>query len=104
MKKSTSDKTYHDFLDLCNRTDMAHLVDVAWFKYGKEGLEQWFDSEKYNSEDWEDLQYDLEQLDKFEDFVNNYDAYEDEKEEADPYHWKNRKKAMDKLMSAFDDL
>lgn len=83
---------------------MAHLVDVAWFKYGKTGLEQWLDGDKYNSEDWEDLQYDLEQLGKFEDFVTNFDKYEDEKDTADPYHWKGRKVAMDKLMQGFKDL
>ncbi len=99
-----SDKVYFDFLDLCNRIDMAHLVDVCLFKYGKDKFLKFLETEKYNSEDWEDLQYSLEQIGQFDDFVENFDKYEDEKDTADPYHWKGRKKDMDNLMKALDDL
>ncbi len=99
-----SDKIYFDFRKLCDHTDMPHLVDVCWFKYGIDPFKQWQDQDKYNSEDWEDLQYDLEQIGKFEDFVQNFETYEIEKDSADPFHWRHRKNDMDKLMSAFDDL
>jgi len=39
----------------------------------------------------------------WEDFLENYLEYENEKEEADPFHWKHRNKQQEELMKKFGE-
>lgn len=93
------------FEELCDNNDMPRIIDVGMFKYGPDMFKEFHqDSEKYNSEDWDDVKYILQKHDKFEDFVRNFEKYEIEMDEKDPNHWRNRKKAIDDLTKNFNNL
>jgi len=48
-------------------------------------------------------EYELKQKDLFTDFITNWKQYQIEKEEADPFHWRHRKKSYDDLLSKWGD-
>ena len=90
--------------------DVCQLLEVLIFKYGREILKNSLDDYAANEDDYnpdeiyETIQYELEQAKKYDDFLLNYEAYEIEKDEADPLHWRHRKKIQDKLGESFRNL
>lgn len=88
--------------------DVYQLYELLVFKYGevfkdtKTAIDEYEDD--YNPDHIYDvIEWELKALKKWDDFLQNYETYQNEKEEADPFHWKNRKKSYDNLMKSFDD-
>lgn len=92
--------------------DVYQLYELLIFKYGlvftdtKQAIDEYEDD--YNPDHiYEIIEMELKSLGKWDDFLQNYTSYQNEKEEADPFHWKHRKKAYDDLAKSFgkeDDI
>ena len=85
------------------KNDVYQLYELLLFKYGKiftdtkEAIDEYEDD--YNPDHiYEIIEYELKNKNLWVDFLENYSEYENEKDEADPYHWKHRKKMQDEMM------
>ena len=88
---------------------MSSLYELLVFKYGNvfpNTIKEINDYDgDYNPDHiYEVIEYELKNNGIWEDFLNNYELYQNEKEENDPYHWKYRKKQMDDLFDKWNDL
>ncbi len=87
--------------------DVYQLMEILIFKYGRKIPEDLLNEindydEDYNPDHfYEQIRYELEQADIFNDFVENWEKYSIEKDENDPFHWRYRNKNND-LMSGWD--
>jgi hypothetical protein len=88
--------------------DVFQLYELLVFKYGpiftdtKQAIDEYEDD--YNPDHiYEVIEMELKYQKNWEDFLKNWQKYQNEKEESDPYHWKNRKKMYDELVKSFDD-
>ncbi len=88
--------------------DIYQLYELLVFKYGKvftdtkQSIDE-YDGDYNPDHIYEVVEMELKSLGKWDDFLQNYTSYQNEKEEADPFHWKNRKKAYDDLAKSFGD-
>ena len=97
------------WIEIMETFDVYQLYELLVFKYGeiftetKRLIDE--NEEDYNPDHiYDDIEYELKKLNKWEDFLNNYREYSIEKDELDPFHWRNRKKELDKLMNRWDKL
>ena len=88
--------------------DDYELYELLVFKYGpifkdtKQAIDEYEDH--YNPDHiYEIIEMELKFQKKWEDFLQNWEEYQNEKEEADPFHWKSRKKMFDELSRKFDE-
>lgn len=88
--------------------DVYQLYELLIFKYGdifentKQSIDEYEDD--YNPDHiYEIIEMELKEKNLWEDFINNYETYQNDKEEADPFHWKHRKKIQDEFMKSFGD-
>lgn len=84
-------------------------MDILTFKYGKEifkdvqdGIDE-YEGDYNPDEFYEQIRFALEQNNIFQDFIENYEEYEIEKDENDPFHWRYRLKKQDELLGRWDD-
>jgi hypothetical protein len=86
--------------------DVYQLYELLLFKYGSifTDTKQAFDEEEVDDNIYEIISWELKSKDFWNDFLQNYLEYENEMEEADPFHWKNNVKAMNKLSQNWDKL
>jgi len=87
--------------------DVYQLYELLVFKFGdiftdtKTAIDEYEDD--YNPDHiYEIIEYELKNKNLWEDFLENYLEYENEKEEADPFHWKHRNKQQEELMKNWD--
>lgn len=86
--------------------DVYQLMELLNFKYGVESFKEINKDlseyeEDYNPDEFYELiMYRLQEIDKWQDFLENWEDYGIEKDENDPFHWRYRQKQMKK----FDDL
>ena len=96
--------------DIIASHDVGQLLDLIYFKYGKDSVPESskeFDEYEgdYNPDDiYDSIRFELEESGKLDDFMQNYQAYEIEKDEADPFHWRYRKKQQDDFNRKFNNL
>jgi len=88
--------------------DVYQLYELLVFKYGsifkdtKQAIDEYEDH--YNPDHiYEIIEMELKFQKKWEDFLQNWEEYQNEKEESDPFHWKSRKKMFDELSRKFDE-
>ena len=105
----TEEDSYEAWEAVQSYLDVAQLYELLLFKYGsiftdtKQALDD--NEDDYNPDEiYETIEYELKRNNIWNDFLQNYLEYENEKEEADPWHWKHNKIAMDKLMKGLDDI
>lgn len=89
--------------------DVYQLYELLFFKYGdvftdtKQAIEE--EDGYYNPEHiYEIIKWELDRLKLFDDFVENFEKYQIERDEADPFHWRHRKKKQDDFISKWDKL
>lgn len=93
------------FIELCEGYDLPTIIELAAFKYGAEPFKEFLeDQDKFNSEEFDDIKYILQQNGWFDEFVDNWDAFTIEKDENDPFHWRFRKKQMERFSSDWDKI
>lgn len=97
------------WIEIMETFDVYQLYELLVFKYGeiftetKKLIDEY--EEDYNPDHlYDNIEYELKKHKKWQDFLNNYQQYSIEKDEKDPFHWRNRKKEMDKLTSDWDNL
>lgn len=96
--------------DVISSVDVYQLFEILLFKYGKGFLpdtEKAIDEEEsdYNPDHiYEIIKYEMEDKGEFEDFITNFDKYQIEMQENDPFHWRHRKKQQDKWTDWTKDL
>lgn len=105
-------KVFEDFNedawdDIISQYDVYQLYELLVFKYGEVFTETKIaidEYEDYYNPDhiYEIIESELKSLGHYDDFVTNYEQYGIEKDEADPFHWRHRKKNMDQLSKSFD--
>ncbi len=105
FNENSSEDTWETFI--VGSYDVGQLLELLIFKYGRIFTDSISEFEEYEGdynpdEIYDTIKYELEQLGKFDDFVNNYEAYGIEKDENDPFHWRHRKKQMDNLKNRWD--
>jgi len=88
--------------------DVYQLYELLIFKYGNIFPNSKNDIDEYDGDYnpdhlYETIEMELKNNGKWEDFLKNYSEYQNEKDEADPYHWKHRKKIQDELSRKFRD-
>lgn len=90
--------------------DVGQLLDLIHFKYGKDSVPESskefdeYDGD-YNPDDiYDSIRFELEELGKLDDFMQNYQDYVIEKEENDPFHWRHRKKQQDEFNKRFNNI
>ena len=95
--------------DVQSSLDVYQLYELLLFKYGsifydtKDAIDE--EEGDYNPDHiYEIIEYELKAKKLWEDFLNNFDQYQNEKDEADPFHWKHRNKIMKHLGSNWDDM
>jgi uncharacterized protein YaaR (DUF327 family) len=86
--------------------DVYQLYDLLVYKYGpifidtKQNIDE--DEGDYNPDYIYDvIELELKSKKLWEDFINNYEIYQNDKDEADPFHWKYRKKMQDDFTKNF---
>jgi len=104
-----SDFEYDTWEEIISSLDVYQLYELLQFKYGDvlTDTKQEIDEEEgdYNPDHiYEVIEYELKQKDLFTDFITNWQQYQIEKEEADPFHWRHRKKSYDDLLSKWGDM
>lgn len=104
-----SDFEYDTWEEITSALDVYQLYELLQFKYGEvlTDTKQAIDEEEgdYNPDHiYEVIEYELKQKDLFTDFITNWKQYQIEKEEADPFHWRHRKKSYDDLLSKWGDM
>ena len=108
LKKFNESDNTDTWDDIISLYDVHQLYELLVFKYGQifKNTKQEIDEDEsdYNPDEiYDTIKYELETLGKYEDLITNYAQYGIEKDEADPFHWRHRKKAMDRLSSSFGD-
>jgi len=96
---------FKEWYEIIENFDVYQLMELLNFKYGQDkfkevnkDLDEY--EEDYNPDEFYELiQYRLEELDLFNDFLNNWKSYEIEKDENDSFHWRYRQKQQDKLLN-----
>ena len=104
-----SDFEYDTWEEITESLDVYQLYELLQFKYGEvlTDTKQAIDEEEgdYNPDHiYEVIEYELKQKDLFTDFITNWKQYQIEKEEADPFHWRHRKKSYDDLLNKWGDM
>lgn len=104
-----SDFEYDTWEEIQGALDVYQLYELLQFKYGDVLIDtkQAIDEEDgdYNPDHiYEIIEYELKNKDLFTDFITNWKEYQIEKEEADPYHWRNRNKSYANLLSKWKDI
>jgi hypothetical protein len=104
-----SDFEYDTWEEITSSLDVYQLYELLQFKYGevltdtKEAIDE--EEGDYNPDHiYEVIEYELKQKDLFTDFITNWQQYQIEKEEADPFHWRHRKKSYDDLLNRWGDM
>ncbi len=105
----SSDFEYDTWEEITESLDVYQLYELLQFKYGEvlTDTKQAIDEEEgdYNPDHiYETIEYELKQKDLFTDFITNWKQYQIEKEEADPFHWRHRKKSYDDFFNKWDKL
>lgn len=108
LYENFSEKEFDAWEDAQGLLDVYKMYELLVFKYGEifSDTKHEIDEEDgdYNPDQiYEVIEYELRKNNLWEDFLTNYEEYQNEKEEADPYHWKNRAKAVNDLMKGLDD-
>jgi len=105
----SKDKLYEAWQDVQGQFDVYQLYELLVFKYGKiftdtkQAIDEYEDD--YNPDHiYEIIEYELKSKNLWKEFLENYQVYEIEKDEADPFHWRNRLKRQEELMRRFDDM
>ena len=100
---------YEKWENIQGSLDVYQLYELLLFKYGpifkdtKEAIDEY--EEDYNPDHfYEIIEMELKRNNIWNDFLENHEKYENEKDEADPFHWKYRKKMQDDLIKRFDDF
>lgn len=89
--------------------DVYQLYELLVFKYGNvfTDTQQAIDEEEgyYNPDHiYEIIKWELERLNLLDDLIANFEKYQIERDEADPFHWRHRKKQQDDFMAKWDKL
>lgn len=105
--KSFLESNNNNWMIIMETYDVYQLYELLVFKYGDIFKETKVSIDEYEGDYnpdhiYEIIKYELESLNIYEDFINNYSDYEIEKDEADPYHWRNRMKSQNNLMDGLD--
>lgn len=86
--------------------DIYELYDLLIFKYGPIFIDTKENIDEYDGDYNPDYIYDVIELELkskklWIDFINNYNSYQNDKDESDPFHWKYRKKMQDNFTKNF---
>lgn len=97
------------WIDVQGEFDVFQLMELIVFKYGHILTDSEIEISEYEDDYnpdhiFDSIRYELENLNIFNEFLTNYEQYSIEKDEADPFHWRNRKKIQDALHKGLDDL
>jgi hypothetical protein len=90
------------FRELAEDNEYA-ILEICVFKYGKEPFLSLITPPEEGSEEFEyeliyyDIQHCLQKIGKLEELVENFEKFEIEKDEADPFHWRNKQKHIENL-------
>jgi hypothetical protein len=89
--------------------DVGQLLELIKSAYGPIMVDSNQDftdyDEDYNPEHlYDTIRWELEKLNKFNDFVENYNNYVIQMEENDPFHWRHRAKQFKNLTDSWGDL
>jgi hypothetical protein len=104
-----SDFEYDTWEEIISSLDVYQLYELLQFKYGDvlTDTKQEIDEEEgdYNPDHiYETIEYELKAKDLFTDFITNWQQYQIEKDEADPFHWRHRNKSYNDLLSKWGDM
>lgn len=110
-KFNESDEEFDEFQtweDIQSGLDVYQLYELLVFKYGNIFIDTKaaIDEEEgdYNPDQiYEVIEMELKNKNLWLDFLKNHESYQNDKEEADPYHWKHRRKSYDDLMKSWDE-
>ena len=88
--------------------DVYQLYELLIFKYGPIFIDTKREMDDYDGDFnpdhiYEVIEMELKTKNLWEEFLQNWEIYQNEKEEADPFHWKHRKKEMDRLTQSWDN-
>jgi len=98
----------NNWQDIENQYDVYQLMEIIIFKYGKEKFMDLLkdineEESDYNPDEfYEQIKFVLDKHDLLNDFIENYEEYQIEKDENDPYHWRHRQKEQEKLSKGFN--
>ncbi len=97
------------WIDVQGEFDVFQLMELIVFKYGHILTDSEREIAEYEdyynpTEIYDTIRYELENLNIFNEFLTNYDQYSIEKDEADPFHWRNKQKIQNALLNGLDDL
>jgi hypothetical protein len=93
-------QTIQESLDVYQLYEL--LVYGKIFTDTKEAIDE-YEGDYNPDEIYEIIEYELKAKNIWEDFLENYERYEIEKDEADPFHWRNRLKRQEEFEKTFRD-
>lgn len=96
------ESTENPWGDITQCYDVGQLIELIEFKYGKvipESAKEFAEDEgDYNPDEiYDTIHFELTEIGKLDDFLQNYQSYSIEKDENDPFHWRHRQKEQEKF-------
>jgi hypothetical protein len=113
MTKMKYVKLFEDFSEvdawdsIQSSMDVYQLYELLVFKYGPIFTDTKREMDEYEGDYnpdhiYEVIEMELKEKKLWDEFIHHWEEYQNEKEEADPFHWKHRKKMYDQLSKSLE--